>query len=149
MAGFSLTYNSKATVTSGLRASYFDNVAWSGEPRLVRTDPAVNFDWGVGSPLNDGIFPVDNFSGKWTGTITVPTTGAYFFGGAVDDSMSVKVNGATVFTGSCCVGLAWSGKLASRDPAFPALRGAAPGAQSPAWPQQRPSAWRPPLKEIA
>jgi RHS repeat-associated protein len=106
--GFGLTYNSKSPATGGLRGAYYDNITWSGEPRLVRTDPAVDFDWGLGSPVNDPTFPTDNFSAKWTGTITVPTTGAYTFGGWMDDVMTVKINGTVVMNGSCCSGYLWA-----------------------------------------
>ncbi len=51
----------------GLRGEYFANMELEGEPALVRTDPGVHFDWGVGSPHPS--IPVDRFSVRWTGTI--------------------------------------------------------------------------------
>src|SRR6266511_4533246 len=62
---------------------------------MQRTDPLLNFAWNDGSPVANG--PVDDFMVRWTGTITVPTTGAYQFGTFSDDSSRVKINGNTVY----------------------------------------------------
>ncbi len=62
---------------------------------MQRTDPLLNFAWNDGSPVANG--PVDDFMVRWTGTITVPTTGAYQFGTFSDDGSRVKINGNTVY----------------------------------------------------
>lgn len=58
------------TLSRGLRAEYFDNIDLAGEPRLVRADSQVDFAWTLESP-GRGI-PLDWYSARWTGTITVP-----------------------------------------------------------------------------
>ncbi|HEX5474484.1 MAG TPA: glycoside hydrolase family 3 N-terminal domain-containing protein [Vicinamibacterales bacterium] len=54
----------------GLRGEYFDNPRLEGSPRLVRTDPTIDFGWTLNSP-GRGI-PFDWYSVRWTGSITVP-----------------------------------------------------------------------------
>ncbi len=60
---------------SGLRAEYFDNIALSGVPRVVRRDRQVDFRWTFNSPdrqLNNNWYSV-----RWSGTLTVPAGGAH------------------------------------------------------------------------
>jgi beta-glucosidase len=60
----------------GLTAGYFSGTAIQGSPVITRTDPGINFSWqsGVGPKLKE------NFSVRWTGTLTPPTTGDYQIG---------------------------------------------------------------------
>ena len=60
----------------GLTAEYFSGTALQGSPAMTRTDPGVNFAWqsGVAPKLKE------NFSVRWTGTLTPPTTGDYQIG---------------------------------------------------------------------
>src|SRR5687768_7125341 len=46
------------------RGSYFANATMEGTPALVRDDPAIDFDWGLGAP-GAGL-PADGFSVRWT-----------------------------------------------------------------------------------
>lgn len=64
----------------GLRAEYFDNNAFRGEPKIVRIDPAIDFYWHQ-SPVNGKM--EDQFSVRWTGMIVPKATGNYIFGGNV------------------------------------------------------------------
>ncbi|MCL2661422.1 MAG: glycoside hydrolase family 3 C-terminal domain-containing protein, partial [Acidobacteriaceae bacterium] len=62
----------------GLKGEYFDNVQFSGAPRLVRVDEQIDFDWDAASPaphLRESEFGV-----RWSGTISVPRPGDYEFG---------------------------------------------------------------------
>jgi beta-glucosidase len=61
-------------VPAELRGEYFDNIALDGAPRVVRTDPRVDFAWTLNAPAR-GI-PFDWYSVRWTGRVRVPTTGA-------------------------------------------------------------------------
>jgi len=45
------------------RSRYWPNVNLFGDPLIVGTDPAVNFDWGTGAPASG--MPSDNFSARW------------------------------------------------------------------------------------
>lgn len=77
-----------AARAQGLQGKYFNNRVLAGEPVLTRVE-AVNFNWaGVspGDPLG-----VDNFSVRWTGSITAPVTGNYIFGTRSDDGVRLWV----------------------------------------------------------
>ncbi|HZE15236.1 MAG TPA: PA14 domain-containing protein, partial [Mycobacterium sp.] len=95
------------------KGEYFSNVTLSGSPALVRNDSDINFNWGYGSPAS-GV-PADNFSARWTRTISIATAGTYTFSATADDGIRVKVDGtslidrwidqaATTYTGSIYLG---------------------------------------------
>ena len=62
----------------GLKAQYFANIDFSGEPVLTRVDPQIQFDWNAASPAS-GI-PMKAFAVRWSGTLTPPGPGDYTFG---------------------------------------------------------------------
>ncbi len=62
----------------GLYAEYFDNFDLKGKPVLTRIDSVMNQMWGSKS-AGEGV-PAHNFSLRWTGTITPPSTGKYEIG---------------------------------------------------------------------
>ena len=123
--GLSFSYNSLTPSDKyhGLTGSYY-NALTPGQtattsfeipgkqPLLVRTDPAVSFDWGSGSPAP--AVPSDYFMARWTGFITVPTNGTYTFGTSHDDGTKVTINNTTVVnqwtTGTSALG--WVSPLA-------------------------------------
>ena len=79
-----------ASSGAGLLGTYFNSVDLSGPLVFQRTE-AVNFNWGGGSP---GVaIGVDNFSVRWTGTVTIPSTGYYTFRTISDDGVRLWVNG--------------------------------------------------------
>jgi beta-glucosidase len=62
----------------GLTGTYFNSPDLTGSPVLTRTDRNVNFNW-------DKVVPVpglqrDNFSVRWTGSLTPPGPGTYKLG---------------------------------------------------------------------
>jgi len=63
---------------------------------MARNDSKLSFNWGLGGPAPG--LQTDNFMAKWTGYVTVPTTGAYTFGAGSDDGVRVKLNNG--FAGS-------------------------------------------------
>jgi YVTN family beta-propeller protein len=75
---------------AGLLGRYFAGTALAGTPLVTRIE-AVDFDWGTGQP-STGV-PADNFSVRWTGTLTVPTTGNYRFQTVSDDGVRLWVGG--------------------------------------------------------
>jgi beta-glucosidase len=77
----------------GLLAQYYSNTNLSGTPTTTQTDPQVNFTWN-GSPA-PGV-PATNWSAKWTGSLTPPTTGTYTFGLTSDDGSRLFINGQQV-----------------------------------------------------
>ncbi|MCS7287151.1 MAG: PA14 domain-containing protein [Anaerolineae bacterium] len=66
---------------------YFSNKNLSGPPVFTRQDPAINFDWGTGSP--DPRLPADVFSIRWTADIFFDHTGFYTFYAHTDDGVKV------------------------------------------------------------
>ena len=72
------------------RAEYFNSRDLSGNPALVRYDPAIDFDWKNGSP--DPSVPADNFSVRWTYTLGF-TAGTYRFYASCDDGVRIIVDG--------------------------------------------------------
>jgi len=76
------------------RGRYYNNVDRSGTPVLDRTDAAIDFDWGNGSP-GSGV-NTDNISARWDATVTVPTTGNYQFRFKADDVAELFINGTSV-----------------------------------------------------
>ncbi|MCU0918411.1 MAG: PA14 domain-containing protein, partial [Planctomycetes bacterium] len=56
-----------------------------------RLDPEVNFDWGKGTPAAG--MADHNFSVRWTGTITAPTSEIYTFYTVSDDGVRLWVDG--------------------------------------------------------
>jgi beta-glucosidase len=58
---------------SGLKGEYFDNPRLEGPPRIVRTDPQLEFRWTLNAPARE--IPFDWYSVRWTGTLTIPRGG--------------------------------------------------------------------------
>ena len=92
-----LTNSSSSTVSiivgaagTGLKGEYFDSSDFTNL-KVTRTDPAVNFDWGTGSP--DLSVGADTFSARWSGQLLVPETGNYTFSTLNSDGVRLYING--------------------------------------------------------
>jgi len=81
----------RADTGSNWTGQYFNNNSLAGNPVLTRTDAAINFNWGAGSP--DASVPADNFSVRWTNNITLPA-GTYNFRAGAEDGIRVFIDGA-------------------------------------------------------
>jgi len=76
-----------ASTEHGLKGEYFANKDLAGKPLMTRVDSRIAFRWDRGSPTDDQVargelphdraIPSDNFSVRWTGVLTPPTTGKY------------------------------------------------------------------------
>jgi|GEM_PF-2166336 len=77
----------------GYTAQYFNNLTLSGTPVLTRDEPAINNDWGSGSP--DASVAVDNFSARWTKTDAY-NAGSYLFTVTADDGVRLYVDNQLV-----------------------------------------------------
>lgn len=86
-----LTWSLAPTPTYNWRGEYYNNMALSGSPTLVRDDAHINFDWGAGSPVPSAI-AADGFSVRWTRTVNL-AGGRYRFAMTVDDGGRLWVNG--------------------------------------------------------
>ncbi len=65
----------------GLKGEYFKSPDLSGSPVGVRVDRTVNFNWDKALPLQG--LQRNNFSVRWTGTLTPPAPGDYKIGARV------------------------------------------------------------------
>ncbi len=81
------------TAGAGLKGEYFDNTNFTNL-KLTRTDLAVNFDWGTGTP--DALVGADTFSVRWSGQLLVPETGSYTFSTLNSDGARLFINGVPV-----------------------------------------------------
>jgi len=72
------------------RGEYYDNPNLAGSPVLIRDDDTIDFRWTVGSP--DPAIPGDNFSVRWTRTVSL-AAGTYHFRVRADDGCRLWVNG--------------------------------------------------------
>jgi hypothetical protein len=72
------------------RAEYWFDAGLSSRLSLVRNDGAIDFDWGSSSPA--GILPADNFSARWTRTVSFdPAT--YRVNALADDGIRIYLDG--------------------------------------------------------
>lgn len=102
--GLALNYNTPISTRRGLTAEYFNGQGFGATPNYRRTEPNINTNWDLGTPVPGIIDPPDNFSARWTGYFVAPATGTYYFGAVVDDVVTLTVNGTQVFGGSCYQG---------------------------------------------
>lgn len=74
-------------------AEYFANPNLAEPVALTRQEPAVDYDWGTGSPAPE--VPTDNFSARWTKTVQVHA-GNYKLTATSDDGVRVYVDDVLV-----------------------------------------------------
>ena len=72
------------------KGEYFDDIKLNGSPLLIRNDPDVNFNWGLGSPASQ--VPDDNFSVRWTRRVDFEGGDTAFFAQS-SDGVRVYVDG--------------------------------------------------------
>ncbi len=78
---------------NGLSGTYYDNINFTN-PVLTRTDTAVDFNWGDGSPA--ATIANDTFSVVWTGQVQAQFSETYTFFTNTDDGVRLFVNGQQV-----------------------------------------------------
>ncbi len=78
----------------GLFAEYFSNSHLKGIPSLTKIDTAMEHHFRMFSP--DPKIPVDSFSIRWTGLITVPLTGFYEIGALSDDRCRIWLDNSLI-----------------------------------------------------
>src|SRR5205823_8202350 len=66
----------------------------NGTPTLVRLDPAVNFNWGTGSPAPS--ISADTFTALWTGQVQPQFNETYTFYTTTDDGVRLWVNNTLI-----------------------------------------------------
>jgi hypothetical protein len=80
--------------TSAWTAQYYANAWLIGYPAVTRTESALDFNWGTGSPAA-GI-PPDYFSARWTQTLTLPSARTLTFYLRTDDGARLWINNVLV-----------------------------------------------------
>ena len=80
----------KSGSSTGLQGQYYNNTTLSGSPVLTRIDSNIDTVWGNASP-GAGV-NATNWSVRWTGTLTPPTTGNYVLTLTSDDGSRMYVN---------------------------------------------------------
>jgi hypothetical protein len=75
------------------RGEYWSNRNLSGASTLVRNDTAVSFDWGSQAPAAS--LPADNFSARWTRSLSF-NEGTYRFFVHVDDGLRLYVDNVLI-----------------------------------------------------
>jgi len=74
----------------GLSGEYFPNANLTGAAVIQRVDPAMDFDWGAGTP-GPGI-PAHPFSVSWTGTVQPKSSENYTFYVLAEDGVRLWVD---------------------------------------------------------
>jgi hypothetical protein len=82
-----------AGACGGLSAQYFRQTNLT-DLAFSRTDPQINFNWGLGSP--SPALAADSFSIRWHGKITARFTDVYTFTSATDDGDRLIIGGQTI-----------------------------------------------------
>jgi len=77
----------------GITGTYFDKRDFTGNS-VSRIDPYIQFYWSGAVPIET--IPTKDFSVRWTGSLVVPTAGAYTFYTEADDGIRVFVDGQKV-----------------------------------------------------
>ncbi len=84
-----IEFLSSADIT-GLLGEYFNNPSLEGNPVADQFGEIVDHDWGVDAPFES--LPVDNFSIRWSGQVSVPVDGLYTFYTEVDGGVRLYIN---------------------------------------------------------
>ena len=80
---------------SGLLGEYFDNLTFSGDPKVVRVDAKMQFNWRNRSPAPG--LPAHRFSVRWTGQVgPVPESGLYRFSTHPSGGLTMTLDGRLI-----------------------------------------------------
>ncbi len=87
------TFTATTPAERGIEGNYYAGRNF-GAPAFTRTDAAIDFDWGSGSP--GGSLGVDDFSVRWRAWIVPPAAGSYTFFTTTDDGVRLWIDGTLV-----------------------------------------------------
>ncbi|MDL9978302.1 beta strand repeat-containing protein [Microbacterium sp. ASV49] len=102
--GLNFSYNSLLASNQGLVGTYYNESQSSptfnytnpaGTQALVRTDSAIDFDWGGAAP--DSAVNQTDFQVQWNGYLT-PAPGTYAFGFQSDDGVELSLGNTAIIT---------------------------------------------------
>ncbi len=86
------TASTAGAALQGLQGAYYPNVNLAGRPAATQTDATVDFTWGTGGPAALGT-RIDNFSIRWTGNLSLASTGDYTFTTVANDGARLTIDG--------------------------------------------------------
>lgn len=75
----------------GLKAEYFNNTSFKGEPFFTKVDQITNSDLVRGAKIPE-LKDLEKYSIRWSGKISVPQTGEYNFKVTGDDGYRLSIN---------------------------------------------------------
>lgn len=90
-----------------VKAEYFNNTSFSGQPVATTYIAHMTNNWGTGSPLA-GTVNADSFTSRFTSYIVPPVTGSYTFYTMTDDVDRLVIDNVTLINnldgsvGGCC-----------------------------------------------
>jgi hypothetical protein len=74
----------------GVETEFYLGMTLAGKPVVVRTDKAIDFNWGEEAP--DPNVPADNFSVRFNADLQVAVDGTYMLHGTADDGIRVYLD---------------------------------------------------------
>ncbi|MDN3668923.1 glycoside hydrolase family 3 C-terminal domain-containing protein [Echinicola jeungdonensis] len=80
----------------GLKAQYFNNTKWEGEPVLERIDDQINFSWQH-QPISKEL--IDNFSIRWEGYLVPHSNGDFELAVFSKRGMKLLIDGKEISNG--------------------------------------------------
>jgi len=81
-------YNGK----SGFKADYYQNTQWEGTPGLSRMENKIDYQWGDGQDIANGII-ARHMSARWSTIFTPDKTGEICFAIKADDGATLYIDG--------------------------------------------------------
>jgi beta-glucosidase len=82
-----------------LTAAYYPNTTWTGTPVLTRTEPWIDTDFHNVAPPGIAGLQSNNWSVRWTGTLTAPVTGDYTLNLTSRGAATLFLDGAVLVKG--------------------------------------------------
>ena len=79
----------------GLKAEFFDNSVFSGEPKVTRVDEKLNLWWWDAPPAAG--LPPTRYSIRWSGLLKPKATGEYLLFAGAGEGLKIKVGDDVIF----------------------------------------------------
>ncbi|MEI6753448.1 MAG: glycoside hydrolase family 3 C-terminal domain-containing protein [Paludibacter sp.] len=81
---------------NGFRAEYYSGIKWEGAPIVTKEGvQQIKYDTGGGSVFEVGV-PTQQFSSRYTGNFTAPSTGKIFFNMKSEEGYKLEVDGKVI-----------------------------------------------------
>lgn len=87
-------YTDSTSAERGFQGRYYSNMGFQGDPAMVRTDSAINFEWKRNAPAD--ILPEDQFSVKWSAYYKPERNTLLKICVSGDDGYRVRINGEVI-----------------------------------------------------